>query len=244
MNHMNKVAIAAVAAASIGLSAGASAREVSVEITNLSNAIYFTPLLVATHDRDTHLFELASPASPALQAMAEGGDISALVAEVEAAGGTAIANPAGGLLGPGQSTTVRLEVRGRHDARLSVVAMLLPTNDGFVGADALRIPRHGARTVYLMAYDAGTEANDEVITGGGAPGAPGIPADPGGNAGSGASGVTGPDHNPTVHLHRGIVGDDDVGGGASDLDSAVHRWNGPVARLRIVTERSREHHDD
>ncbi|MEW8212618.1 MAG: hypothetical protein AB2735_19320, partial [Candidatus Thiodiazotropha taylori] len=33
-------------------------RTLSVEITNLTNAIYFTPLLVAKHDRHADLFEL------------------------------------------------------------------------------------------------------------------------------------------------------------------------------------------
>jgi hypothetical protein len=113
--------------------------------------------------------------------------------------------------------------------------MLLPTNDGFVGLDAIRIPKkRGTYTYYLNGYDAGTEANDEIINGGGAPGTPGIPADPGGNGGTGASGVTGADHNTTVHVHRGIVGDTDTTGGASDLNSAVHKWINPVAKVVIT----------
>ena len=41
----------------------------------------------------------------------------------------------------------------------SIVAMMLPTNDGFVGLDALRVPRwRGTYTYYLNGYDAGTEA--------------------------------------------------------------------------------------
>ena len=53
------------------------------------------------------------------------------------------------------------------------------------GLDGMPIPiRPGVYTVYLNGYDAGTEANDEVITGGGAPGVPGIPGDPGGNSGT------------------------------------------------------------
>jgi hypothetical protein len=68
-------------------------------------------------------------------------------------------------------------------------------------------------------------------SGGGAPGVPGIPADPSGFAGTGGSGVTTTELNSTVHIHRGVVGDLDPAGGASDLDSGLHRWLNPVARV-------------
>ncbi|MEW8048046.1 MAG: hypothetical protein AB2805_16295, partial [Candidatus Thiodiazotropha sp.] len=50
-------------------------------------------------------------------------------------------------------------------------------------------------------------------------------------AGSGGVASVGADHNQTVHLHRGVIGDDDPLGGISDLDARVHTWQGPVARL-------------
>jgi hypothetical protein len=219
-----------------------TARELGVEITNLTNATYFTPLLVAAHDPKTDLFEVGEPASLHLQAMAEGGDISGLIDDVVAGGGEYTADPAGGLLAPGQSTRARLDLHGFATSRLSVVAMLLPTNDGFVGLDSLKIPREvGTYVYYLNGYDAGTEANDELITGGGAPGVPGIPADPGGNAGTGGVSEVGPDFNPTVHVHRGIVGDMDPTGGSSDLDSRIHRWHDPVARIILRVTRDTHH---
>ncbi|PVV12083.1 MAG: hypothetical protein B6D77_05870 [gamma proteobacterium symbiont of Ctena orbiculata] len=212
----------------------ASDREISVEITNLTNAIYFTPLLVATHNRHTDLFEVGTAASANLQAMAEGGNIDGLIADVKASGGEYVANPASGLLAPGATAEAVIERPRKRNRFLSVVGMLLPTNDGFVGLDSLRVPKKkGTYTYYLHGYDAGTEANDEIITGGGAPGAPGIPADPGGNAGSGGSPTVAADHNPTVHIHRGVTGDSDPTGGDSDLDARVHTWQGPVARLVI-----------
>ena len=212
----------------------ASERSISVEITNLTNAIYFTPLLVALHDKNTHLFELSTPASPNLQAMAEGGSIGGLISDLEASGNDYVDNPAGGLLAPGASAVAEFDQRRKKRRFLSIVAMLLPTNDGFVGLDGLRIPKKkGTYTYYLKGYDAGTEANDEIITGGGEPNVPGIPADPGMNAGSGGVASVGPDHNQTVHLHRGIAGDNDPLGGNSDLDARVHTWQGPVAKVVI-----------
>ena len=242
---MKKTYISLLISAGLLASTPLLARQLSVEITNLTNATYFTPLLVAAHSHETDLFEVGSEASPNLQAMAEGGDISGLIEEVEAGGGEYVANPADGLLAPGQSTRTRLDLHGYATSRLSIVAMLLPTNDGFVGLDSLKIPREiGTYTYYLNGYDAGTEANDEIITGGGAPGVPGIPADPGGNAGTGGIADVGPDFNPTVHVHRGILGDVDPLGGTSDLDSRIHRWENPVARVVLrVTRDNRPHHD-
>ncbi len=237
---MKKTLISATALSlSLGLSTAAWAadREIEVEITNLTNATYFTPLLVAAHGPNLHLFEVATSASAALQAMAEGGDLAGLIDDVVAANGRYVADPAGGLLAPGGSATATLEIDART-RYLSTTAMLLPTNDGFVGLDGMVIPRQaGVYTVYLNGYDAGTEANDELITGGGMPGVPGIPADPSGGAGTGGTGVAGPDHNPTVHIHRGVVGDLDPQSGASDLDAGVHRWENPVARLRLTVSR-------
>ncbi|MDH3450890.1 MAG: spondin domain-containing protein [Gammaproteobacteria bacterium] len=229
---MKTTLIASLALSGALLSTAVHAREVSVEVTNLTNGIYYTPLLVAAHRPDVHLFEVGTPASTQLQAMAEGGDISGLISDVEAAGGTYAADPAGGLLAPGASATAMLDVHARRTSRLSIVAMLLPTNDGFIGIDSLPIPkRRGTYIYYARGYDAGTEANDEIVNGGGAPGVPGIPADPGGNNGTSGTGAAGPDHNSKVHVHRGVLGDADPAGGPSDLDSSVHRWHNPVARV-------------
>jgi len=226
-----------------GLNSVIVAQEITVEITNLTHGIYYTPLLVSAHNRYVDLFEVGEPASASLQAMAEGGDVSGLVADLESAGADNAVNPAGGLLAPGATATAYLST-GKHNRYLSVVAMLLPTNDGFVGLDAVRIPKHhGTYTWYLNGYDAGTEANNEIINGGGAPGVPGIPADPGGNSGVGASGVTVSEHNTLVHIHRGVLGDMDRNGGVSDLDAAVHHWLNPVARV-VVTVHKRDRDED
>ena len=227
---MNRYMIGLLAAGSLSSSlAIASDNNVTVEITNLSNALYYTPLLVSAHDRRTHIFQPGTAASASLQAMAEGGDISGLITDLDASGANSVANPAAGLLAPGETATATVKM-SKGNRYLSIAAMLLPTNDGFVGLDALKIPKNrGSHTVYLNGYDAGTEANDEIVNGGGEPGTPGIPADPGGNSGAGAAGVTGADYNTKVHVHRGIVGGD-----YSDLDSAVHRWMNPVAKVVIT----------
>ena len=226
---MKKLITGLLVAGGLSSSIAMADRNATIEITNISNALYYTPLLVSAHNKRTHIFEPGVPASASLQEMAEGGDISGLMTDLSSIGANNVANPAAGLLAPGASTTATLKMTKRN-RYLSIAAMLLPTNDGFVGLDAYKIPKkEGRYTVYLNGYDAGTEANDEVINGAGAPGSAGIPADPGGNSGTGASGVTGADHNSSVHIHRGIVG-----GSNSDLDSTVHRWMNPVAKVVII----------
>ena len=236
---MKKITWAATIAASLFTMQTASAVDFNVQITNLSNGIYYTPFLVAAHPDGTSLFTVGQPASASLQAMAEGGDISGLSADAQAMGATVAENPAMGLLAPATSTNVDLNTDGTSNDRLTVLAMLLPTNDAFAGLNAIAIPTTPGTYVYdVPAYDAGTEANDELLVAGagGAPGVPGMPGDPGGTTGMNGTGAASADANPNVHIHRGSLGDTDATGGTSDLDSRIHRWLNPVIRV-VVTVR-------
>ncbi|KPH62928.1 spondin domain-containing protein [Pseudoalteromonas porphyrae] len=232
-----KASTLSLAAIAVLASQSVMAAELELKLTNLTQGIHFTPILITAHNNEEHLFEVAMPASTALQTMAEGGNLDPLVAQATAAGSDMAANPAGGLLAPTTSTMTTLMTTDGNDY-LSVTAMLLPTNDGFVGLDSWKIPTEaGTYTVYLNGYDAGTEANDElVVAGSGAPGTPGIPAAPGGNAGTGGAGLTSTESNTNVHIHAGNLGDDDLSAGASDLSNTVHRWLNPVAKLTVTVK--------
>ena len=226
-------------AASLLAVQSANAVDFNVQITNLSNGIYYTPFLVAAHPDGTSLFTVGQPASASLQAMAEGGDISGLSADAQAMGATVAENPAMGLLAPATSTNVDLNTDGTSNDRLTVLAMLLPTNDAFAGLNAIAIPTTPGTYVYdVPAYDAGTEANDELLVAGagGAPGVPGMPGDPGGTTGMSGTGAASADANPNVHIHRGSLGDTDLTGGSSDLDIQVHRWLNPIIRVVITVQ--------
>jgi hypothetical protein len=218
----------------IGLPFTASAQRIMVEITNLTQGIYFTPLLVAAHDGSTHAFQPGQAASTELQAMAEVGDISGLSTMLQTGGAVVSENPAGGLLAPATSTQTG-EIDTGTQSYLSITGMLLPTNDGFVGLDAWAIPTApGTYTVYLSGYDAGTEVNDEIVNGAMTPGTPGIPANPGGNGGTNGTGVATTEPTQVVHIHRGNLGDTNPTGGPSDLDSRLHRWLNPVAKVQVT----------
>lgn len=214
-------------------SSSAFALDLNMTVTNLTHGNHFTPLLFAAHESSQHLFEVSTTASASLQAMAEGGDISSLSTNMMAVSADVIENPAAGLMMPGQTIQFTMTTQN-NNTQLSAVAMILPTNDGFVGIDSITLPTAPGRyEYYLNAYDAGTEVNDEIINGAGTPGAPGIPADPLGSGGANATGVATVENNQTVHVHRGVLGDTDATAGASDLDSRVHRWLNPVAHLII-----------
>jgi len=210
----------------------------SVDIQNLTRGSYFTPLLVAAHPAGTSLFTSGMAASAHLQAMAEGGSISGLDMDVMDVNGQTVTNPAAGLLSPGSTTTADLGEVDEENTKLSIVAMILPTNDGFVGLNSLTLPTEpGTYTYWLNAYDAGTEANDE-IRGSGASGEPGMPVPPPLEAlvGAGGTGVPGVTAEGFVHIHRGVLGDNSATDGMSDIAASSQRWLNPVARITVTVE--------
>ncbi len=212
------------------VSANVQAEQFTVQIENLTNGIFFTPLLVAAHDSSTKLFQTGTSANASLEAMAEGGDISGLVADIAGTSPTTVENPAVGLLAPGANTTTSmLDTDGTANNYLSIVGMLLPTNDGFVGLNSWEIPSTaGTYSFTINGYDAGTEANDELTAS--------IPAPIDFGTGTGGTGVATSDSNTNVHIHRGSIGDDNSTSGISDLDNSVHRWLNPIARITVVVQ--------
>ena len=135
----------------------ASDKTIEVKITNLSAKIVLTPPIVAATSGDVSVFQLTEPASMALEMLAEGGstDELALMFEDHDASVVQADDP----ILPGETMTFNVIGRGR--SRISLASMLLPTNDGFVAMSGMRFKRYGNTTVYLSAYDAGTEMNDE-----------------------------------------------------------------------------------
>ncbi len=230
---LNKLASAT--ALALLMSGTVQAAEISVTLTNLTGGIYFTPSLLVAHTDAVDLFEVGAPASTGLATLAEGGDGSVLAADLDASSASNTHQTIGSTPLAPATTTVAVTFETNDHPYLSMAAMMLPTNDGFVGLDSWKIPTTpGTYTVYLNAYDAGSEANDEIINGGGALGSAGIPAAPGGDGGTGATGVASTDSNTNVHIHRGQIGDNNPTGGVSDVDNTVHRWLNPVASLKVV----------
>ena len=131
-----------------------------VKITNITRGASFTPILVASHRAGVKLFDLGQPASDELAFLAEDGAIAPLELALRADGRVVDIASTDGLLGPGQSVTVRVSAR-RAD-HISLAAMILPTNDGFIALNGVAAPRFGSETHRLPGYDAGSEPNDEL----------------------------------------------------------------------------------
>ena len=224
---MNKT-LTALSLAAVFMSAGqAQAAEIDVTITNATKNIYFTPLLVAAHSSDIFLFRSGQAAGSEIELMAEGGDIGPLSSLASNAGAVVVSNPAEGFLNPGDSATTSMDT-GDADS-LTITAMLLPTNDAFVGLDSWPIPSTpGTYTVRLNGYDAGTEANDELVGS--------MPTPPFINFGTGGTGVETEVTNDTVHIHPGNLGDTDPAGGLSDISSTAYRWLNPVAVVTVTVK--------
>lgn len=209
----------------MGAAFTAQAANVDVKITNATDGIYFTPLIVAAHSDDTYLFRTGETASAEIEIMAEEGNIAGLVALAESAGTDVRANPAEGILNPGASATTTLYANPGDV--LSVAAMLLPSNDAFIGVDSWKIPKKkGTYVIKANGYDAGTEANDEL--------AGSVPTPPFITFGEGGTGVDTEVANGAVHIHPGNLGDTDATGGLSDFDSTQHRWLNPVATITVT----------
>ncbi len=184
-----------------------------VTITNITNSINFTPILVASHGKRVSLFELGSAASDELATIAESGNPAPLTAKLLDEGAADVQN-SGALLKPGESVTVY--VKRTHGARyISVASMMLPTNDGFIALNGVKVPKHGTATYYSVGYDAGSEPNDELCIS--------IPGPTcGGTGPSPEAGGEG-----YVHINRGIHG-------IGDLAPDVYDWRNPVAKISIT----------
>ncbi len=193
--------------------AQASEKTYKVTITNITKSIAFTPFIAATHNRAAEFFSVGEPASEELAALAEGGDVVPLMDTLLSNYRVNDIQTTEGLLQPGESVTLTLtSAPGKRF--LSSAAMLLPTNDTFVGLDAVRLPHRGKVTYYANAYDAGSEINDELCVN--------IPGPTCGGEGVSAS----EDGEGYVFPSPGIHGE-------GDLSTAQYNWQGPVAKVTV-----------
>jgi hypothetical protein len=208
--------VALVAAALLIPAAGSSQRRErtwDVTITNLtpSGSQPLSPPLFVVHSGRADVWSVGEIATHPVAAIAE--DASNAPAEsalAELPGVSDVFTGAGGPIPPGASRTYTVETSG-HFNRLSVVTMLVNTNDAFTGLDSQHLRGHGG-TRSTMAYDAGSEANNELI-----------------------AYIPGPCCNhpfvrdpegALIRMHEGITG-------RGDLDPDVYGWDGAVARIQI-----------
>lgn len=189
-----------------------------VSVTNLTHAQPFSPVAIVSHD-EGQLWEIGQPASVALEKIAESGD-SADLFQLDL-----VTSSAGGadIVMPGANEAIELEVQDNAPMYLSVVTMLVNTNDAYTGKTAINVSELAvgdSMSMNLPTYDAGTEANSEME--GTIPG----PAD----SGEGYNATR--DDVDRVSKHPGVVTMND------GLDTSVlsfsHRFDNPTMKVVIT----------
>jgi hypothetical protein len=213
---------------SFGVAAGAGAENsaplvtLEITVTNLTKGQTFTPILAVSHAPAVRLFTVGEAASPELEALAEAGDTAPFEARLAALGNAVTdLTTEPGLLGPGESRDIRIRA-SRQRARISVAAMLIPTNDTFMALDGVIVPRRGTRTILVPAYDAGTEENDQSCA-----------SIPGPRCGGEAVSEPADGDEGFVYIGNGFhaLGSDVAGD--EILDPLDYDWRNPVAQVMI-----------
>jgi hypothetical protein len=125
---------------------------------------HFSPLIGGTHNSSVTFWAEGSTASDGIKAMAEQGRVSILSDEfkVAIAAGTARQIVAGGGLATSPGTlTIEFDISQSHPL-LTLVTMVAPSPDWFVGVSGLALFEGGRwvdeRRVDLIAWDAGTDS--------------------------------------------------------------------------------------
>ncbi len=226
--------LAVVSVSGIPESSAAKTKMYEVTITNLTPGQPITPPLLVTHSMNAGFFTVGEMASDNVQQLVENGNSEPLVKMLQDKSGVlsivqgeAPLVPANDPGNTGLSHSETFIVSSEGNMRyLSFASMLVCTNDGFAGADTIRLPIN-QKTVYAKAYDARTEMNTENFADLVPPcqGAIGISSD-NGDEGTGASNDAIAEGGVVIP-HPGIMGD-------NDLLKSVHAWGNPAVKIDIV----------
>jgi Spondin_N len=169
-----------------------------------------SPPLLAVHGKRVDVWSVGAIANHGVAAIAEDANNAPLESALgQLAGVRDVFTGAGGAIAPGESRTYTVEGRAGRD-RLTLLTMLVNTNDGFTGLDSLLL--RGTRVLYRMAYDAGSERNNELV-----------------------AFIPGPCcNNPFVRDPEGALIAPHAGiTGVGELDPAVYGWDEPVVKITI-----------
>ena len=201
-------------------------RAYQVTIYNGTKGQPFTPPVAATHKHYYRVFQRGHRAGNEIQQVAENGNNGPLLAKLEGSEFVHGVFQGGAPIMPGASMTFEIEGTP-HANRLSWVAMLICSNDGFAGSNTVRLPRRvgQSKTYGVRPWDAGTEKNTEDFT----DLVPPCPALTGVETDEMGTGMSNPDlaTNQRVRRHRGVKGRD-------DLIPSLHGFGRYVAKIEVT----------
>lgn len=214
-----RLALATLACAAFGAQANEGRWTYEVTVTNITYNQRFTPLLLATHKPEIRFFTLGQPALPELATLAEEGNVAPFRSVLEGSPLVHATAAGNGLLDAGKSISFRIEGNPWRD-RLSLAAMLIPTNDAFMALNAVALPFPGwpTQTYTAVAYDAGSEINDELCSS--------IPGPFFAECGGSGGGARVGGGEGFVHVHRGMHG-------VADFKAIARDWRNPVAQVSV-----------
>ncbi|KGJ94979.1 spondin domain-containing protein [Colwellia psychrerythraea] len=190
----------------------------SLTLTNLTYGQPLSPVAVTLHG-DTRMWQVGQAASVALEKLAESGDNTDFISLEDNLASTSAEGP----LLPGSSVTLNISTTEPMADYLTVVTMLVNTNDAFsglTGVDISTLALNQEKSWRLNVYDSGTEKNNEAV--GTIPG----PAD----GGVGYDSTR--DDIDLVGYHPGVVSKDD--GLSSSVLTQAHRFDNPAVKLTIT----------
>ena len=144
-----------------------------VTITNLTPPIAgapggpgsqpLSPPLFVVHSNKADVWGVGEIASHGVAAIAEDANNAPLESALPTLEGVkSVATGAGGPIFSGVTRSYTVQTSGAFN-RLSVLTMLVNTNDGFTGLDSVHLRANGS-TSETMAYDAGSERNNELTS--------------------------------------------------------------------------------
>lgn len=140
--RLRKSLCAATLAAALPMTSHAAVVQIKVSVENLApqNGVSFAPLRVGFHSGVFDVFNIGQVATPAIVSVAEGGSGAAwfpalAAADPSAVASTVLPNPPGPLV-PGLSGTGIFTVDTDVNPYFSFAAMVVPSNDFFIGNDA------------------------------------------------------------------------------------------------------------
>jgi hypothetical protein len=194
-----------------------------VTLTNLSEAQPLSPPALILHRSGYSAWRVGSAAGNGLEWLAEGGDSSVLLEEAQANPMVKATVADSAPVVPGGSTSLLIGGHRFKDLSLTLATMLVNTNDGFTGLNAIPVSGlkpHESITMAVFAYDAGTEANSES--------AASVPGPAAGGEGFNSA----RDDRNTVGAHPGVISADD--GLAGSALRAEHRFDNPVAHITVT----------
>jgi Spondin_N len=170
-----------------------------------------SPPLVVVHSSRADVWSVGDIANHGVAAIAEDANNAVLESALDGFPGVrSVETVPGGPIPSGASRSFTVESRGDAN-RLTLLTMLVNTNDAFTGLDSQRLRGRGD-SLSTRAYDAGSEKNNEL-----------------------KAFIPGPCCNKpfvrdpegeVIRMHEGITG-------RGELNPAVYGWQGAAARITI-----------